>query len=318
MAQEHVRRLRRCPDAEIAALCDIRQEALDNTVKRWEDLDKVPQFDDFRKMIDAVDLDGVAIVTPHTVHYEQIIACLDHGLNVISEKPMVCTVKHAHNVLDKIEQTGKVFVLAYQRHYEPEFLYVRDMIARGDIGRVEFVQGLQCQDWLRSQVGQWRQDPALSGGGQLNDSGSHLLAVLLFCSGLGVERVSAFIDNMGTRVDIDSAMTLEFVGGAKGNISVVGSSPTWHEDLTIWGEEGVCFMRDNKLQICDGKGKRFRPRADQLPEGTDPDANFVEAILGRAEVGSQAVWGLRVIELTEAAWKSAASGHVETVDRSGR
>jgi predicted dehydrogenase len=306
------------PDTEIAALCDIRQEALDNTLKRHEGLDDVPQFDDFRKMIDAVELDGVHIVTPHTVHYEQIITCLDHGLNVFSEKPMVCTVKHAHHVLNKVEETGKVFVLGYQRHYESKFLYIRDRIAKGDIGQVQFVEGLQCQDWLKACNGTWRQDPAFGGGGQLNDSGSHLLAVLLFLTGLGVERVSAFIDNLGSRVDINSALAFEFVGGAQGNISVVGNSPTWHEDITIWGEEGVFFMRNDVLEFCDAKGKRRKPRAKELPAESTPDDNFIEAVLGHETVGSPAIWGLRVIELTEAAWKSAASGQVEIVERSGR
>lgn len=313
MAQGHISRLLQNPEARITALCDIRDVALEKTVERHPALKETPQFKDFREMIAGAELDAVHIDTPHTLHYEQIMTSLDHGLHVLSEKPMVCTVAHALDVLKKVEETGKVFVLGYQRHYQPEFLYIRDAIGSGLIGQVQFVQGLQCQGWLKGCAGQWRHDPALSGGGQLNDSGSHLLAVLLFTTGLSVDRVAAFIENFDVPVDINSALTLEFVGGAQGNISIVGNAPTWHEDLTIWGEKGIFFMRNNRLEFCDANGKRHVPTREEMPAGSTPDDNYIQAILGREPVGSPAIWGLRVIELTEAAWKSAAEDRIARV-----
>src|ERR1051326_4789513 len=97
IAQGHIRRLLANPNAEITALCDIRPIALEKTVERYPDLKAVPQFDDFRKMIAAGNLDAVEICTPHTTHYEQILGSLDSGLHVLSEKPMVCTIAHAHD-----------------------------------------------------------------------------------------------------------------------------------------------------------------------------------------------------------------------------
>ena len=52
-----------------------------------------------------------------------------------------------------------------------------------------------------------------------------------------------------------------------------------------------------------------------MPKGNNPDANFIDAILGKEPIGSPAIWGLRVIELTEAAWKSAADHDIVTVER---
>ncbi len=315
MAQGHIKKLLENPDVQLAALCDIREEALAKTIERYPALEGVPQFPDFREMLAAGGLDAVHIDTPHTTHFEQIMTSLENGLHVFCEKPMTCEVKQAHEVMQKVEDTGKTFALGYQRHLQPEFLYMRDAIAEGKIGAVQFVQGLQCQGWLKGCAGTWRHDPALSGGGQLNDSGSHLLAVLLFTTGLAVERVAAFIDNLGVAVDINSALSLEFAGGAQGNISVVGNAPTWHEDITIWGEKGIFFVRNGKLEICDEDGKRTTPAIEEMPKGGNPDDNFVAAVLGREPVGTPAIWGLRVIELTEAAWKSAASHQIANVTR---
>ncbi len=316
IAQGHIKRLLANPDAEITGLCDIRPEALAKTVERNPAVKGAAQFADFRAMISAGNLDAVEICTPHTTHYEQTMECLDRGLHVLSEKPMVCTVANAHDVLKKIDATGKVFVLNYQRHYQPEFLYIRDKIESGEYGAVQFVQGLQGQEWLRAVAGTWRHDPALSGGGQLNDSGSHMLAVLLFATGLSVKRCCAFIDNLGARVDINSALTIEFEGGAQGSVSVVGNGPSWYEDITIWCEKGAFYMRQGRLEVSDASGKRRVPDADEMPTGGNPDDNFIAAILGKEEVGCPAKWGLRVIEWTEAAWNSAATGETVRVVRS--
>ena len=311
----HIRRLIANPDAEITAICDIRPEAMADKVSRYPELKDVPQFTDFKDMIAAGNLDAVEICTPHTTHYEQTMTCLDKGLHVLSEKPMVCTIAHAHDVLKKIDESGKVFVLNYQRSYQPEFLFIKQAIESGEYGEVQFIQGLQGQEWLRGCAGTWRHDPALSGGGQLNDSGSHMLDILLFVTGLEVESVFGYIENLGAKVDINSALSLKFTSGAIGNISVVGNGPSFYEDITIFCSNGAFYMRNGKLEVSDGMGKRTTPATEDLPKGNNPDDNFIAAILGKEEIGSPAIWGLRVIELTEPAWESAATGERANVKR---
>ncbi len=316
MAQGHLRKIVQNPDAEIRALCDNRPEALANTIKNHATLAEVPQFADYREMIQSGLVDAVYIVTPHTLHHEMIVAALDAGLHIYGEKPLVCNVADAKDTLKRIETSGKIFVLGYQRHYQAEFLYIKEKIASGEFGAVQFVQGLQGQEWLRACANSWRHELKWSGGGQLNDSGSHMLAVILFVTGLSVKSVYAKMENFNVEVDINSALTLEFDGGALGSVSIVGNAPSWYEDITIWCEKGAFYMRNGKLEVSDAVGKRHFPSAEELPQGGNPDDNFIAAILGKEEVGSLPLWGLRVIELTEAAWKSAQTGELSLVDKS--
>lgn len=315
IAQGHIRRILAHPHGEITAICDIVPEQMEKTVERFPQIAEVPRFTSYNDLIESGLVDGVNICTPHTTHFEQIMNSLDNGLHVLSEKPMVCKVSDAHAVIRRVHETGKVFVLNYQRHYQPEFLYIRQAIKDGTYGKVQFVQGLQCQGWLKGCAKTWRHDPALSGGGQLNDSGSHLLAVLLFVTDLPVAEVTGYIDNLSVPVDINSALSIKFEGGAQGNLTVVGNAPTWHEDITIWCENGVFFLRNGHLEVCDGDGKRFTPTPEEMPAGSDPDVNFINAVLGKEPIGSPAYWGLRVIELTEAAWRAAATHRVAAVER---
>jgi predicted dehydrogenase len=235
------------------------------------------------------------------------MASLEKGLHVLTEKPMVCKVSHANTVVETAKKTGKVVLVSYQRHFQGPFRYMRDVIRSGQLGEVQFISALQCQDWQRGQQGRWRLDPKLSGGGQLNDSGSHLVDIILWMTGLGVEQVSAFIDNLGEKVDINSAISIKFKGGAQGNISIVGNAPTWWEDITIWGKVGTLFYRNGQLRHVIGPGRETH-EISGWPGGMSPDRNFVDAILGKAQVESPATCGLRVIELSEAAWKSASLG----------
>lgn len=302
----HARRLLEIPEAEIVALDDISDEMLGKFYEAVPEVKGLPVFSDYREMLDKVDLDAVEIATPHTLHFEQAMDCLDAGKHILLEKPMVCSVDHAHKLIARTEEKDRILVLSYQRHYQPAFRYMRDVISGGKLGNVTYISALQCQDWKRSQVGKWRQDPELSGGGQLNDSGSHLIDIILWTTGLAVDEVTGFIDNCETPVDINSALSMRFKNGAQASIAVVGDARTFYEDFTIWGDEGILFYRNGVLSHCGADGKTFTP--EELPEGGNPDQNLIDAIIGRDHVWAPPICGLRVIELTEASWKSAEVG----------
>lgn len=309
-ASGHVGRCLEMPaEVEVVGLCDPSATSLDRLRERHAAVAEVPSFGDYRDLLAQVPMDAVQISTPHTLHFEQIMAALDRGLHVLCEKPMVCTVAHARQVIARAEAVGRILMVAYQRHLMPQFRYIRNQIMAGELGQIQFVSALQDQAWYRGTRGSWRQQLALSGGGQLNDSGSHLLDIMLWMTGLEVEEVQAFVEDFESEVDINSALSLRFRNGAMGNLSIVGNSPTggmW-EDITIWGTKAVVYLRQGKLTVkVAGSNDAYEPTG--LPGASTPDRNFVDAILGRDAVQVPAVCGLRVIELTEAAWESARQG----------
>ena len=310
MAQGHIERMLTMPDVETAAFVDISPQALERTREQHGDAAAgVPTFADYKEMLAAIKPDAVLIVTPHTLHFPMAMDSLDAGCHVLLEKPMVNTVAEAHALLKKIDETKKIVGLGYQRHAMPKFQYIKAKIASGEFGQVQFVNALQQQGWAKGTAGSWRQDPALSGGGQINDSGSHLLDIVLWTTGLAPQEVAAFMDHRGTPVDINSALSIKFTNGAHGNISVVGDAAGWHEDITIWCDGGSFYVRDDgtfRVQGTDGKTAEMDPSA--MPEGSDVVTNFVRAVQGKEEIAAAPINGLRTIELTEAAWQSAKNG----------
>lgn len=302
----HVGRLSHMRSARIVALAEPNKTNLVRFVQRHPSVGKAKRFANYEEMLEAVDLEGVIIASPHTLHAEQSRAALRRGVHVLIEKPMACTVKEAQSVIRAAKRYDRILMIGYQRHFSPAFRLARQIIASGELGKVTFAAALQAQNWLTGTRGTWRQDPSLSGGGQLNDSGSHLVDIVLWVTGLRPEVVCAEIDNRGSRVDILSSLTVRFRGGAIGSFSVIGDAPQWWEDISWYCERGALYVRDGRLLLQEGKNSA--DITDRLKYAGDPDRNFVQSILGKEKPQTPATCGLRVAELTEAAWESAGSG----------
>jgi predicted dehydrogenase len=314
----HVWRLAGVKSARIEALVEPSRRNLKRFLGHHPELADLPTFASHGEMLGRVELDGVVIASPHSSHYEQIMDALGRGLHVLTEKPMVSDVRQAKAVIAKAKRKRRILMIGYQRHYSPAFRLARDTIASGKLGRVTFVAALQAQDWLRGTKGTWRQDPVLSSGGQLNDSGSHLLDVILWVTDLTPDVVCAQIDNRGSKVDILSGLAVRFRGGAIGSIAVVGDAPGWWEDVTFYGEEGSLYVRGDRLLLrtrTKSGAAKDQDITKRLRYKGDPDKNFVDAILGRDEPQTPAICGLRVAQLTEAAWESARLGKPVKVKR---
>jgi predicted dehydrogenase len=310
----HYERLREVRQAKVVAIAEPSPTSLDRLYARFPDARKLPRYENYLDMIGREELDGVVVMSPHTLHYEQIDTCLGKGLHVLSEKPLTCTVKHAKALIRKAAKVDRVLMISYQRHFDPQFRYMREQIAKGALGEIQFVQAIQSQEWLRVTKGMWRQAIALSGGGQLNDSGSHLIDIIMWVTGLKIAEVYAKQENFGGEVDINSTLTLTFQNGALGNLSIIGNAPGWYEDHSIVGSEGALYLRQGiGLIHQDFQGKLLKVKLSKYTK--NPDSNFVSSILGKDIPQTPPECGLRTIEVTEAAWRSAASGKAVRVPK---
>ncbi len=319
----HLRRLAAIPEVRIVGIAEPNPESVRLAREQFPWLEGVPVFPDHRSLLARTEPDAVEISTPHTLHFEQIMDALEAGCHVLCEKPMTCTSEEARAVCEKTRATGRVMMVSYQRHQQALYRWMRRFIASGGLGTIQFVSAQQYQSWYEGRIAGkgWRHLPHLSGGGQLNDSGSHLVDILLHVTGLQPKHVSALQQNLGLDVDVNMAIQVEFEGGALGSIAIVGQAPgigsRVYEDVTITGDRAGLYYR--MMATAEGKpvlewrlrGKTEpEPELPELPEESDPDRAFVDVILGRAENEAPPECGLRTIELSEAAWRSAAQGGV--------
>jgi predicted dehydrogenase len=310
----HLLRYLQMPDVEVVGLADPARASREQA---WEMAGKAPTIQRFvshTALLKKVQPDAVLISSPHADHFAQVMDALAAGAHVLCEKPLVCTPPDTRAIIAAAKRVGKILAVSYQRHTDGPYIYVHKLIQSGALGEITFVSTWQSQNWWASQTGTWRQKLALSCGGQLNDSGSHLLDIVLWMTGLQPESVFAFQNQWGREVDIDSALSVRAKNGALLSFSVVGRSTHFVEDLNFWGTEGgVAIRHGGKVYRWESDEKQWPVPKKDLPGSSPPDLNFIRAIQGREEIAARPEDALQTIRLTTAAWKSAKSGKVEAV-----
>jgi predicted dehydrogenase len=204
----------------------------------------------------------IAIVTPNHMHFPIAKGCLEGGFHVICDKPMTVTVDEARE-LRRIAAAGKrILAVTYNYSGYPMIRQAREMVERGDLGRLRVVQGEYAQDWLSENLeesGQkqaaWRTDPAKSGaGGCIGDVGTHIYHLISFVTGLETEAICAdFATFVGQRkLDDNAHLMLRFKGGAKGMIwaSQVAVGCENGLQLRVFGDKGgILWRQENPNEL---------------------------------------------------------------------
>jgi predicted dehydrogenase len=312
MAGAHAQRYRDNDDVEIVALCDIKEEIVQGYIdKHLKDTRHTPQiFTDPAQMYAEAKPDAVTIVTPHTSHFEHGLQALEAGVHVFMEKPMVTESGQAHELAAAAERAGKIVVIGYNTPCTPAFRWLRDAIRSGELGKLETVTGWQTQNWRKGTIGTWRQNPALSGGGQMYDSGAHMFNSLVWSVEQPVAEVLAFTDNVETPVDINGTVNIRFANGVLATMTIAGNCPA--------SSAGMYYTFDNGRVEVDGwsgswikvwKGnEQIEP--ELKGESTTPNDNFIDAVLGRAEPQTSPINGVIQSELMDAIYESAEKGAI--------
>ncbi len=273
----------------------------------------VPTYETHGELLAKTDADLANIVTPHTLHYEAIKACLERDIHVHVEKPFVTQIEHGREVIDLAEKRDLVLAVGYQRHFDPRYRAIRELIDEGAIGEPHTVSCHLEQWWHEFAANSWRGKPSLSGGGQLSDSGSHLLDAVLWTTRSEPTAVAAMVDDYGLDVDVNSALaaTLDRDGTQiTASISVSGagqSTPAPGESIRILGSDGMIRFDGKAIQVtAEGETTTKRPKDVGFDELTARKLqNTVDAIRGTADLQIPAADGLAVTKLTLGAYEAA-------------
>src|SRR5690348_3792831 len=97
----HVKRLvgEHADEVEIVGLADPSEASIERLVEANPAVASVPRFRSHTELLSATKPDAVEISTPHTLHYQHIVDSLQAGAHVLTEKPMVCDVQQAVDLI---------------------------------------------------------------------------------------------------------------------------------------------------------------------------------------------------------------------------
>lgn len=195
-------------------------------------------------------IEAVAVATPNHTHHAICRTFLDHGIDVICDKPLTTTVLDALDLVARVRRSRLVFVLTHTYSGFPMVRQARAMVKSGEIGPVRLVHVEFLQDWLIDPLERqgdkqaaWRTDPERAGpGGCVADIGTHAFHLARYVSGLEVAAVAGQLARFvpGRRLDDNVHALLRFAGGAQGALlaSQVAHGNECGLRLRIYGEKG--------------------------------------------------------------------------------
>ena len=151
MARHHIRQLlKQQSTTRIVALCEPSEATALEAAKIFVDagLPPPPNQPDWQRLIAEYgpELDAVFIITPHVFHHDQTRACLESGIDVLLEKPMVMTAAEAHSLIESRDRTGRLLVVAFQGSLSPQVRLASRLLRAKEFGRILTISGIVWQD----------------------------------------------------------------------------------------------------------------------------------------------------------------------------
>jgi predicted dehydrogenase len=314
MARAHVRTmLQRPAETRVVAVAEPEATAYEQLALQFREIGLPPpaHYCDHLQLLEkhAHELDAALISTPHAQHFEQARACLAARLDVLLEKPMVVTVEEAQALIAARDQSGRLLVVAFQGSLSPQVREAARLVQSGELGALQGIQGYLWQCWEQMTRNTWRQQPELSGGGFLFDTGAHLLNTVSDIAGEPFSAVAAWLDTRGRPVDIRGTVMARTHSGALITLHAIGDSMQGvGSEVRIWCERGLIITGQWGERLLVQREGQAEPMPVDLPPRSSAWEQFLAVRAGRLPNPCPPEVGLRMAHLWDAIRRSAALG----------
>ena len=312
MARSHARRMLQQRDTtDIHMVCEPSGQAYEAFCELFDEAGVLPPPNqpELEKLLQERELDAVFIITPHALHFPQASACLEAGLDVLLEKPMVMNAEEALALIDVQQRSGRLLSVAFNGSMSPQVRTGTKILRAGKLGKILTISAVVWQNWMVSTDGLWRQVPEIAGGGFLFDTGAHMLNTISDLAGEDFVEVAAWMDNQGARVDILGAVIARLASGALVSMNAAGNTNCKiGSDVRVLCEKGMLQtgVWGERLLIQETDDEELTPV--ELPESLGTWQQFLKVRSGEMENPCPPEIGLRMARLWDAIRASAALG----------
>jgi predicted dehydrogenase len=131
------------PDAEMYAICRRDKNELN---KVGDKLGVKVRYSDYSELLKDPNVDAIHINSPIPDHASQSLAALKAGKHVACTVPMATSIEDCKKIVELQRQVNKVYMMMETVVYSREYLFVKELYERGDLGRIQFMRGSHQQD----------------------------------------------------------------------------------------------------------------------------------------------------------------------------
>ena len=316
IGKRHAEMIRRNPNCELVAVCDIQskeQLGLDKLEEKF-----YPSLDELLEKHPEVEV--VSICTPNGVHAEQSLKSLEAGKHIVCEKPMALHRKDCEEIIFKALQMHRQVFCVMQNRYSPPSAWLKEVVENKVLGDIYMVQ-LNCY-WNRDEryykKGGWKGTQQLDGG-TLFTQFSHFIDIMYWLFG-DIKDVQAKFSDFNhkhmTEFEDSGFVNFNFINGGMGSINY--STAVWdtnlESSLTIIGEKGsikVGGQYMDKVEYCHIKDYTMPELAPTNPandyghyKGSANNHGYIiqnvaDTLQGKTTITTNALEGMKVVDIIE-------------------
>jgi predicted dehydrogenase len=310
-----VRNLHELLEAEVACVCDLREDALAGIGRRYPAVARKTRFEDV--LADPA-IEAVAIATPVSTHFRLAAEALAAGKHVFVEKPLAASSAEAVALIELAESAGLVLMPGHTFLYSPPVNLIRQLIVGGELGEIYFIS--------TSRVNLGLHQPDVS---VVWDLGPHDFSILRY-----------WLDEMPTQVSAMSRgcivpgipdvafINLEFPSGTVAHVELSWLAPSKLRRTAVVGSQKMIVYDDTsnepvrifdssvlfrdpetfgEYQLTYRTGDIVSPHVEAVEPLRLELADFCDALRGGATRPSAAL-GLDVVRIAEAVDDSLMRG----------
>ncbi len=249
-----------CPEFELTAICDIKheraQQIADECEKRLSEKGedrKIARFTDAIEMLDSGLIEAVTVATPHYDHPTYVIAAIERGIHVLSEKPAGVYTKAVREMNAVADAHPDVcFAMMFNQRTDPLYIKMKEVLDSGELGKMKRVNWI-ITNWYRPQKyydsGAWRATWSGEGGGVLLNQCPHQLDLWQWLCGMPVKIDAHLHYGKWHDIEVEDDVTAyaEYANGATGVfITSTGDAPGSNR-LEILCDGGKLLCENGRL-----------------------------------------------------------------------
>lgn len=327
ITETHIRAAKAIPGLEIAAIVGTNAARVQSLCEKYGGT----PYSDFKNFLSHKPMEIVAIGSPSGIHAEQGIAAAQHGLHILTEKPIDISTVRADSLIQAARQSGVKLGVFFQDRFKADLLRVKQLVDANGLGKPILADARV--KWYRPpnyySDSKWRGTFRLDGGGALINQAIHTVDLALWIFG-DVAAVQAQRRTALHSIEAEDTLValLEFANGALGTLQATTSVfPGYPRRLELTGSEGTVAIEQDRIVATDLRN----PPPDLQAQGNDtnPSAfsptvsdvrghqlaieDFLEAIRNNTTPRCSGFEARRSLALVEAIYRACDSGQRVTL-----
>lgn len=308
-------------DIELTAICDADIDILKEHEKHLQ----IPAYQDMRDLLRSESLDIAAICTPSGLHPAHTILAAEHGVHIMTEKPMATRWKDGLSMVRACDDAGVHLFVVKQNRRNSTLQLLKRAIDQKRFGRIHMVH--LNVFWTRPQEyydsAKWRGTWELDGGAFMNQA-SHYVDLVDWLIG-PVADIQAMTGSLARDIEVEDSgvMNIRWRSGALGSMSVTMLTypKNYEGSITILGEKGT--VRIGGVAVNDIQHWEFTDERDYDQQVKDANyqttsvygfghplyyKNVIDVLRGETLPETDGREGLKSLEILIAAYLSARDG----------